>query len=289
MFKVRRVLAFALLGAFLLTVSRGIAAAEVRRHTLLSGTRFATELVEIDSGNPGPTVWVSGGVHGSELAGWQAAEQIARWRISRGRLVVVPHANKPAVQQQLRSAKGDPDLNRQFPKAAGQKPKGTLATGLWDALQRFQPDWVFDLHEALGNRNLSKDSVGQTIIVHPRGDMPSLAAQVVRRVNETLTGNRSFQVIRNPVHGSLAHGAGQVLGKNAAIVETSRMYALKDRVQWHLMIMRYVLEALGMGPQTASSGGFQAGPQVAGPEVVARLAAPRVAVRQFAAPVATAA
>lgn len=225
------------------------AAAQVTRRTLLPATQFATDLVQIDGQQPGPTVWVSGGVHGSELAGWQAAEQISRWRVRRGRLIVVPHANRPAVQAEKRFASGDKDLNRQFPKTSGQKASGPLAQALWQELNYYQPDWVFDLHEAMSNRNLNKNSVGQTIIAHPAGQMPILAQRIIDDLNPDLPSVQKFQVIRNPVHGSLAHAAGQVLETNAAIVETSRLYPLQQRVQWHLQLMQSALERLGLAPQ----------------------------------------
>lgn len=237
----------------MLAAAADLEAAAVSRRTILAGTGNATEVFVIESGVPGPTVWVSGGVHGSELAGWKAAEQIARWQISRGRLIVVPHANKPAVNQQQRAAAGGSDLNRQFPNSSGQRPQGALATALWQTLQQYKPDWVFDLHEALGNRNLSSDSVGQTIIVHPHGSMSALANQVARQINRSLPSKQAFRVIKNPVHGSLAHAAGEVLRTNAAIVETSRMYSLTDRINWHLRIMRQVLEELNMNPQSAGA------------------------------------
>lgn len=248
----RKILATFLAAAIIMAVgSQVTAASEIQRRTLLPGTKNATTLVEIDSGNPGPTVWISGGVHGSELAGWQAAEQIAKWDIAKGRLIVIPHANQPAVAQQVRFPKGGTDLNRQFPQRAGQKANGALAGALWRELQRYKPDWVFDLHEAMSNRNSDKNSVGQTIIVHPKGGMSALAGRIIKQLNGSLTNKQSFQVIRNPVQGSLAWAAGEVLGTNAAIVETSRIYALASRVQWHLRLMRYALADLGMGPVTS--------------------------------------
>src|SRR5690606_39086302 len=156
---------------------------QVTVRTILSGTVHATKLYVIDSGVPGPTVWISGGVHGSELAGWMAAEKIAEWRVSRGRLIVVPHAFELAVQQRLRAARGYSDLNRQFPTSSGGSPSGTLARGLWEELKRYRPDWVFDLHEAMSNRNINPNSVGQTMIVYPNSEINAMADTVIKRIN----------------------------------------------------------------------------------------------------------
>lgn len=261
----RKVVALGLAAVLAAAGAAQAAAAEVTRRTILPNTRYATTLYVIDSGRPGPTVWISGGVHGSELAGWKAAERIAGWSVSRGRLIVVPHANKPAVQQQRRSATGDPDLNRQFPQRPGQAARTQLARALWEELRRYNPDWVFDLHEAMGNSNLDAASVGQSIIVYPTTQMTSLARRVINRVNVGLTTTRRFNLMRHPVPGSLADAAGEVLGANSAIVETSRTYALNTRINWHLQIMRYMLEELNMNPQTSAAGAAVASSRVPAP------------------------
>lgn len=73
----RKVVALGLAAVLAAAGAAQAAAAEVTRRTILPNTRYATTLYVIDSGRPGPTVWISGGVHGSELAGWKAAERIA--------------------------------------------------------------------------------------------------------------------------------------------------------------------------------------------------------------------
>src|SRR5690606_25418095 len=155
--------------------------------TILSGTVHATKLYVIDSGVPGPTVWISGGVHGSELAGWMAAERITQRRRPRGRPRRGPPAPRAALRRRprrpRRPARGYSDLNRQVPTSASGSPSGTLAKGLWEELKRYRPDWVFDLHEAMSNRNLNPSSVGQTIIVYPNSEINALVQTVISRIN----------------------------------------------------------------------------------------------------------
>ena len=62
--------------------------------TLGAGTTWETPWYVIDSGHDGPTVLITGGVHGNEPAGYRAAEQIRDWPISRGKLVVMPQINR---------------------------------------------------------------------------------------------------------------------------------------------------------------------------------------------------
>ena len=64
---------------------------------LAKGTKWETPFYSRDSGKPGPTVVLTGGIHGNEPAGAGAAEQIRHWPIKRGRLIVVPSVNRPGL------------------------------------------------------------------------------------------------------------------------------------------------------------------------------------------------
>ena len=90
---------------------------------LAGGTEWETPYYLINSGQPGPTVLITGGVHGDEPAGARAAEQIRHWLIGKGRLVVVPRVNVPALTAGTRHMPGVEkpllNLNRNFPKATG--------------------------------------------------------------------------------------------------------------------------------------------------------------------------
>jgi len=107
--------------------------AEERGGTLAWGTRFETPWVQIDGAAPGPTVFIVGGVHGNEPAGYVAAEAITHWSIARGRLVVVPRACAPAIAANERTIPGLPEkegnLNRYFPSEG--PPRAGIAAELW--------------------------------------------------------------------------------------------------------------------------------------------------------------
>ena len=64
---------------------------------LAAGTPFATPYYVQDSGQPGPTMFITGGVHGNEPAGAYAAEQIRHWKIQRGKVIVVPRSKVQAL------------------------------------------------------------------------------------------------------------------------------------------------------------------------------------------------
>ena len=105
---------------FLFLLAAPLLVAETRKEILGAGTRFATPVYRIESGVAGPTVLLTGGIHGNEPSGAAAAEQIRHWPITRGVLVVIPRVNVPALEANQRCIPGtderEGDLNRNFPK-----------------------------------------------------------------------------------------------------------------------------------------------------------------------------
>jgi predicted deacylase len=64
----------------------------------LRGTAGDTPVYVFEGAQPGGTVFVAGGTHGNEIAGFMAATLLVeRARVQRGRLIVVPHANNSAI------------------------------------------------------------------------------------------------------------------------------------------------------------------------------------------------
>ena len=73
---------------------------------------------------------ITAGIHGNEIAGPQAADQIRQWILKRGKLIIVPEANRPALKKNTRNVPGADkeikDLNRNFPVTKEEKPKCPL-------------------------------------------------------------------------------------------------------------------------------------------------------------------
>ncbi|MDP7306168.1 MAG: succinylglutamate desuccinylase/aspartoacylase family protein, partial [Roseibacillus sp.] len=109
--------------------------------TLGEGTRWETPFHIIESNNPGPTVLITGGLHGNEPAGARAAEQIRHWPILRGRLVVLPRANQPGLRAGTRHlpelAKSEADLNRNFPRTGADGEALTdIGRAIWNLVRK---------------------------------------------------------------------------------------------------------------------------------------------------------
>ncbi len=220
--------------------------------TIAEGTRWATTWIEVKSPRPGPTILVVGGVHGNEPAGARAATQIACWSVQRGRLVVIPRANRVALAAGRRITPDVPadqgNLNRNFPITdAGCAPRGDLASALWRFVDALKPDWVLDLHEGTGFRASGSKSVGSSVIVHPTPETERIAGLMLDAINATVSDKgKRFVLLRITADGTLAQAAAKCLCAGAMIVETTskgQPQALRARQQ-RIMVNR-VLEEIG--------------------------------------------
>ena len=218
-----------------------------------AGTPAATPYYVRDSRVAGPTVVITGGVHGDEPAGAYAADQIRHWPVKRGKLVVLPCANVVALEAGKRLTPHEDtalnNLNRDFPKAKENGPaRGALATALWEFVRQQKPAWFIDLHEGGDFSGLTNKSVGSSVIVFPTPEGKVAAAAMHAAVNATITNNSFYFTLREtPIDGSLSRAAGTHLGAHAMILETtSKLQALSTRARQHRIMAHTLLKHLDM-------------------------------------------
>ncbi len=218
-----------------------------------SGTTWENPWWVVDSGKPGPTVLVVGGMHGNEPAGSRAAEQIRRWPIVRGKLLVLPQVNRLGLAANIRWApdyrndREKRDLNRNFPQGKGMKPLTPLCQAVWEFISKRHPDWVFDLHEGFDFHHLNPKSVGSSIITFPEG--AAVARIMLDAVNAGIDPRRQFDLLAKsgPVNGSLARACGKLLGAKSFILETTfKDQAVSLRTRQHRRMVSTALQRIGM-------------------------------------------
>jgi len=223
---------------------------------LLPHTRLATRCYTIESGINGPVVLITSGLHGDEPAGVLAAEAIRQWPLKAGRLVIIPAANPPALAASQRlipdAASELNDLDRDFSPASptGEAAaRGELAQAIWKVVSDSHPDWVLDLHEGVDSHQLNEPGTGNSIICFSNQAGQTAAGQMLAAVNDTIT-NSELKFIRHwpPVENSFARVAGEHLHIPALIVETTRKQPLAARVRQQEIMVRRLLEYLGMVP-----------------------------------------
>ena len=89
------------------------------------------DIVRIDSGKPGPTILLLGGVHGNEKSGavylqkFSKDLQEGKINVDSGKIVVIHTANKCGFNNNSRYVPGleYDDINRNFPKEKNQPPR----------------------------------------------------------------------------------------------------------------------------------------------------------------------
>lgn len=239
------------LGGSALAMARG----EESRGLLAVGTPWETPYFLRDSGVEGPTVLVVAGIHGDEPAGVEAAERIRRWPLRRGKLVVLPRANRPALEARRRLTPGvdsqQANLNRNFPLPDGSREAlGTPAKEIWHFVEALRPDWLLDLHEGAGFRRTNRNSVGSSIIVFPHPEALQAAEAILEEINRSIAeAEKKFVLLKPPIRGSLARAAGERWGCRAMILETTkRGQPLEKRVRQHGLMVRSLLLRLEMLP-----------------------------------------
>ncbi len=216
--------------------------------TIATGTRWETRYYVQDSGQPGQTVIVVAGIHGNEPAGPRAADAIRAWPTIRGKLIVVPQANKVSLGlgKRLLPTESDRDLNRAFPRGANDPPRGELATALWEFVTERKPDWLVDLHESVNFRDVDKSKVGNSIIYYPNPTTRAMAERLAAALAPVAAGH-DFRLLRPGANGSLVRAAAQRLGAHAFIIETTRTdQPLSLRARQHRLAVHTLLKALKM-------------------------------------------
>ena len=219
----------------------------VQEIELLTETPYETRAWVNDSGVEGPTVVVVAGIHGNEPAGILAAEQMIERMPARGKLVLIPRANQPAIADQVRHPISMQDLNRSFP---GKNPGTTTeeaAFAIHEMITQQQPSLVLDLHESFGRIGTHPLALGQSLIVnHPEG-MADFIMSLMDAVNRSTAASDPFTWEYPPLKGTLAAELREV-EIQAVTVETDMGLPLRQREAMHLEVIYQTMEILGMMP-----------------------------------------
>ncbi len=216
-------------------------------NTLMIDTVMETESYLYDTGNPGTTIAVVGGIHGSETAGFKAAQSLkdnAEDLIQSGRILFIPRANNLATEQALRYPKDMMDLNRAFTGQGDSDLTLALAKEIKEAVVSVSPDLVIDHHESLNNYKNGR--LGNTLIVSDYEDNLFEGLTMIDLVNPELKSQASielpFILESNPPVGSINKTLTQEQGYLVVTIETNRKLELESRIQQQLIIAKTLID-----------------------------------------------
>jgi len=226
-----------------------VAAARRTEGVIGRGTQWATPYYVIDSELAGPTVMVTGGMHGNEPAGARAAGHIRFWTVRRGKLIVVPRLNVQALAAQKRFLSDQGDWNRNFPMTdKPDKARGAAPVAIWAFVKASKPDWLLDLHEGFAFRKSNPKSTGASIISLRQLKLGDTVKLMLDAVNASVSDEgEKLVALRGSADGSLARAAAQRLGVKTMILETcyTGQY-MSLRTRQHRVMVHRLLRHLKM-------------------------------------------
>lgn len=205
-----------------------------------------------DAVEPGPVALIQAGIHGDEIAGVHALEEMLEdgLRPARGRLIVVPTMNRPAYRARERAAPGGLDLNRCFPgDASAREVEKRLARTFMDLVMDERPALVATLHESKKRYHPDvKPSFGQTL-VYGVDPAPPLVGRSIDRLNAL---RRSDEELWAPQYYPVATSSTEVIvgaiGCVGICVETWMGFPERRRIEMQKDVVRVLLDELGLLP-----------------------------------------
>lgn len=209
-------------------------------YTLLPGDELENTVHVLTGQEEGPLIYVVGGTHGDELAGWYAGTLLQGAAIKAGTVCLAAPLNRYGAEHDQRRTKDGWDLNRHFPGDAQGNDAQRIAEALYQDIEEKQPVLVLDLHEARLHTD-GRDNLGNSIICQ---DIQPIADLVLALLEDSASGaldlSHSLDLYGSPPQGSLNAEVTQGLGIPVITVETLRAEALNVRVRNQLCLAEYI-------------------------------------------------
>ena len=222
---------------------------QVSTYKIGEGSQWENEVTLIQSENEGPVIYVIAAVHGDEEAAWRAGDLLQKITIQSGALYILSPANPwgAALDPPSRYVVLGEDLNRSFPGDLEGSPGEQAAAFIFADVERVQPDFVFDLHEA---RIVSegRDFLGSSLIFSSLDGMADLFLGMITDSESGLLCSEPFQYYSPGPAGSVNNTITTQLGIPTITVETFRGYEMERRIGDQLDVVQYVMRYYGMVP-----------------------------------------
>lgn len=245
---------------------------------LMAETPQETVAYTVGSGQPGPVVLVLGGVHGNEPGGWLAAERVSDLKPKAGALIVIPRANRQAVELGSRTTDELGDLNRLYPGDPQGLPMARMAAQIVALIAEYNVNAVLDLHESWGfykdRATRSRAFLGQTITSVPGSRGVPLGQSLSEAINKQILEPHEEMVYREypprsviesntpdlvdapEADWAMRGGGRSSLGlvrrfpeTAVLLVEMAQQQPLERRIALHVLVVEEAMRELGMSSQ----------------------------------------
>lgn len=223
-------------------------------------------LHKLDSGVPGPILFIVGGIQGDEPGGFNAASLIvSHYHIKRGQVWVVPNLNFLSIIKRSRGVYGD--MNRKFSLLRENDPDYHAIAKIKSLILDPQVSLVLNLHDGSGfYRPVHIDGLhnprrwGQSVIVDQEsidapmyGNLGDIARRVAADVNRHLYKPQHIYYVKNTetrlgdkeMEKTLTYFAIQH-NKPAFGLETSKSFSTQVRAYYHLHLIESFMRYMGI-------------------------------------------
>ena len=223
-------------------------------------------LHKIESGIPGPTLLVIGGIQGDEPGGFTAASMlVTNYKVEKGSVWVVPNLNFESIIKRSRGIHGD--MNRKFNALSTKDPEFEEVQKIKKIILSDDVDVVLNLHDGSGfykkkyiNRMHNPSRWGQSIIIDQKvldakryGELSHIANSVQKYINKKLRNSKKFFYVKNTetkngdieMEKSLTYFAIKN-NRPAFAVEASKSFLTYERTFYHLLAVEGFMAELGI-------------------------------------------
>ena len=237
---------------------------------LLGSYAFAQPLQfslhKIESGKPGPTILVIGGIQGDEPGGFTAASMlVTNYTVTKGNVWVVPNLNFESIIKRSRGVHGD--MNRKFKALSKKDPEFKQVQKIKRIILDKKVDVVLNLHDGSGfykkkyiNKMHNPNRWGQSIIIDQQkldvaeyGELENIAEKVQQHINGHLKNKKKYFYVKNTktregdleMEKSLTYFSIKN-NRPAFAVEASKSFLTYERTYYHLLAVEGFMKELGI-------------------------------------------
>ncbi|MCW9023445.1 MAG: succinylglutamate desuccinylase/aspartoacylase family protein [Gammaproteobacteria bacterium] len=228
--------------------------------------RLDFSLHKLESGRPGPTILVVGGIQGDEPGGFNAAALLVTdYKISTGNVWVVPNLNFESIIKRSRGVHGD--MNRKFLHLNQNDPEYNAVQKIKSIILEKQVDLILNLHDGSGfynekyiDRLRNPNRWGQSIIIDQAklssekyGKLMELAKEAAESANQEINNTKHLYRVKNThtregnkeMEKTLTYFAVQN-NKPAFGIEASKQFLTHERVYYHLLLVEAFFNKTGI-------------------------------------------
>lgn len=205
-----------------------------KAYKLLPDSELEITVYQREGRSDGPVIYIVGGTHGDETAGWQAAAALRQAEPASGTLYIAAPLNAYGAQHNQRKTQQERDINRNFPGSPDGCDAEQIAWAVYQDIQDKRPDLVLDLHEAHPDTGI-RDALGNSIICQDIQPVSDLILDMLEQI-EPLT------LYGSPPAGSLNRTVSEELSIPVITIETDRGEELGARIQKQLDVVQFVLD-----------------------------------------------